>query len=250
VTTRSDLRAFLTWLARAWLHLGWVGLLKLLTSASPEVAITLLMKMIIPEITDEERNHKKSRNRQLLTAGLATVATIHAASNVHSSIAARDARHLAVKEGEISKSEAKKEKNKARLQDAASIGIAALGIKGAISEWKEVKEKREEAKEEREKTERHRQKRAARRAKFAQLQQDGMSNGTYNSSYASSAPNLQSPSANRVQRPNPYVPPQYAEGNHSAGPLYRDDNPYSATGFSPGPPAPTPPGQHPMQQRY
>ena len=43
--------------------------------------------------------------------------------------------------------EARKKKNKARVQDAAAIGIAALGIKGAYSEWKEMKEQRDEAHE-------------------------------------------------------------------------------------------------------
>lgn len=79
-----------------------------------------------------------------MTAGLATVATIHAGHSVYRSIHARDVRHKELKEGKISPEEAQKKKSKAVLQDAASVGIAALGIKGAISEWKEVKEQREE----------------------------------------------------------------------------------------------------------
>lgn len=81
----------------------------------------------------DEKRAKKMKGKQLLTAGLAAVATIHAAHNVYQSIEKRNARHKAVAEGEMSPEEAHKLKVKARLQDAASIGIAALGIKGAVS---------------------------------------------------------------------------------------------------------------------
>ena len=47
----------------------------------------------------------------------------------------------------MSPEEARKLRNKNRLQDAASIGIAALGIKGAISEWREMNEQRLECSE-------------------------------------------------------------------------------------------------------
>ena len=84
------------------------------------------------------------KGKEYLTAGLAAVATIHAAHGVYSSMEARDKRHMEVMKGEISPEEARKKKNKARLQDAAAIGIAALGIKGAYSEWQEVQEHRHE----------------------------------------------------------------------------------------------------------
>lgn len=71
----------------------------------------------------------------MLTAGLAAVATIHAASGVYSSMEAREKRLEAVLKGTLSPEEAKRERNKARLQDAAAIGIAALGIKGAYGKW-------------------------------------------------------------------------------------------------------------------
>jgi hypothetical protein len=87
---------------------------------------------------EDERNVRKAKGKQLLTAGLAAVATIHAAHNVYQSMEKRDARRKAVEEGEMSPEEAKKLKMKAQLQDVASIGIAALGIKGALSEMKEV----------------------------------------------------------------------------------------------------------------
>jgi hypothetical protein len=124
----------------------------------------------------DEKRVKKMKGKQLLTAGLATVATIHAAHNVYQSYEKREARRKAVESGKMSPEEAKKLKSKALLQDAASIGIAALGIKGAVSvslplsilqffqvkiltsfkEWKEMREMRHEYKEfEEEKEERH-----------------------------------------------------------------------------------------------
>ncbi|KAL8931975.1 MAG: hypothetical protein Q9211_006609 [Gyalolechia sp. 1 TL-2023] len=94
--------------------------------------------------SEDDRIRKKMGRKELITAGLASVATIHAAHSVYTSIEARDKRHKLVAEGELSPEEAKRLKNKARLQDAASIGIAALGIKGAVSEWKEMQEQRQE----------------------------------------------------------------------------------------------------------
>ena len=69
---------------------------------------------------------------------------------------ARDKRHHEVATGEMTPEESKKLKNKARLQDAAAIGIAALGIKGAYSEWQEVQENRHElAEQTKERQKRH-----------------------------------------------------------------------------------------------
>ena len=93
------------------------------------------------------------------TAGLAAVATIHAAHSVYSSMEARDKRHEEVMKGEMSPEEARKRKNKARIQDAAAIGIAALGIKGAYSEWQEVQENRQELAEQQEERKKRHEKR-------------------------------------------------------------------------------------------
>lgn len=93
--------------------------------------------------SEDERRTKKMKGKEYLTAGLAAVATIHAAHGLYSSMEARDKRHMDVAKGEISPEEARKKKNKARMQDAAAIGIAALGIKGAYSEWQEVQENRQ-----------------------------------------------------------------------------------------------------------
>ncbi|KAL3428000.1 hypothetical protein PVAG01_01509 [Phlyctema vagabunda] len=112
--------------------------------------------------SDDEKRIKKMKGKQLLTAGLATVATIHAAHNIYQSMEKRDARHKAVQEGEMTPEEARKLKAKATLQDAASVGIAALGIKGAISEIKEANEMRKECKEFNEKKEERHRKRLER----------------------------------------------------------------------------------------
>ena len=97
------------------------------------------------------------RGKQIITTGLAAVATIHAAHNVYQSMEKRTARRKAVKEGKLSEGQANKLKNKALLQDAASVGIAALGIKGAISEIKEAREVQHEMHEWKiQKEERHR----------------------------------------------------------------------------------------------
>ncbi|KAF3043166.1 hypothetical protein E8E12_006483 [Didymella heteroderae] len=97
--------------------------------------------------TDMEEQRKKLRGKELLTAGLATVATIHAAHGVYSSMVASEKRRKLVSEGEMSPEEARKRKSKNMLQDAAAVGIAALGIKSAYSEWKEMNEQRHSVKE-------------------------------------------------------------------------------------------------------
>ncbi|KAI4164086.1 MAG: hypothetical protein LQ342_002322 [Letrouitia transgressa] len=166
--------------------------------------------------SEDERTRKKLGRKELITAGLASVATVHAAHSVYSSIENRKKRQKQVAEGKISPEEARKQKNKARLQDAASVGIAALGIKGAVSEWKEMQEQRHECLEFEEKMkERH-----ERRLRKAEEQEQAR--------YASSEPNL--------------IRPKYAP---SATSSYPDDNPYHT-----GQPLPPPPIGVSNYQRY
>jgi hypothetical protein len=89
-----------------------------------------------------EKRRRHVKGREIITATLATVATIHAAHGVYSSMEAHEKRHKLVAEGEMSLEEARKKQTKAFIQDAAAVGIAALGIKGAFSEWKEMNEQR------------------------------------------------------------------------------------------------------------
>ncbi|CAO1600352.1 hypothetical protein XANCAGTX0491_004046 [Xanthoria calcicola] len=106
--------------------------------------------------SEDERRIKKMKGKEIITASLAAVATIHAAHGLYSSMEARDKRHAEVASGEMSPEEAAKLRRKAHLQDAAAIGIAALGIKGAYSEWQGVKESRQEvANEKNEREKRH-----------------------------------------------------------------------------------------------
>lgn len=111
---------------------------------------------------DEKREKKKMLRKELVTSGLATVATIHAAHNVMKNLEAQKKRHEAVKSGAISKEQERTMQRKADLKNLASIGLAALGIKGAIGEWKEVQEQRKEHKEFNHKCEERHQKRLRR----------------------------------------------------------------------------------------
>lgn len=94
--------------------------------------------------TDEEKKKKKLTRQTLMATGLATVASIHAAHSVHSSMEQHHKRMEMVKEGEMSPEEARRRRIKGNVVDAASIGLAAMGINGALGEWKHVNEKRKE----------------------------------------------------------------------------------------------------------
>ena len=131
--------------------------------------------------TDLENRRKRSRGKELLTAGLATVATIHAAHGVYSSMEASDKRHKLVMEGEMTPEQARKAKSKNMLQDAAAVGIAALGIKSAFSEWKEMNEQRHEVHEIEARRRRHKKQREKRQREQRQYQQQMMlANGPAN----------------------------------------------------------------------
>ena len=194
----------------------------------------------------EEKERKKGTGKQLLTAGLATIATIHAAHSVYQSAEKHDQREKELRKGEITKAEASKQRNRGYLQDAASVGIAALGIKGAMSEWMEAKEHREEHKSEKEKHMRHKAKRAARREKQLML---ARSDQAYQQSgFSGSMPNLSTTDPGYYGQPPPGAAP-YSAGPRM-GPTYHDDNPFAATA-SPLPPSDymqTPPGWNGRQQ--
>ncbi len=198
--------------------------------------------------SEEDRERKKMGHKQLITAGLASVATIHAGQSVYKSIEARQQRAKEVKKGEMSPEEARKRKNKAKLQDAASIGIAALGIKGAYSEWKEMKEQRDEAKEfDLRRAERH----ARREQRAIDAKKYGHLTGYGHDQYHASAPNLST--AGGLPYPQGAVPDGgtysatqsvYYEGGgyygNPAGPHYTDGNPYHTGGVPPPPMGPQP----------
>jgi hypothetical protein len=94
--------------------------------------------------TDDEKKLRNIKRKKWLTAGLAGVATVHAAAKVYSSIEKHDKRIEEVKSGAMSPEEAHKKHRAAQWQDAGAIAIAALGIKGAMSEWNETMEHQKE----------------------------------------------------------------------------------------------------------
>jgi len=155
---------------------------------------------------EDNRKAKKMRGKQILTTGLAAVATIHAAHNVYQSMEKRNARRKAVEQGRLSEEEAKKLKSKALLQDAASVGIAALGIKGAISEMKEARETQHELKEWREEKEKRHQRRLERQIRSRS--ETSYDDRSRTDNWASAAPRRGS---------------RYDDGPH-----YSDGNPYAA----------------------
>lgn len=161
---------------------------------------------------EDAKRAKKMRGKQIITTGLAAVATIHAAHNVYQSMEKRNARHKAVKEGRLSPEEAKKLKSKALLQDAASVGIAALGIKGAISELKEANEMRHEMKEWKEQREERHRKRLERQKRLM----NGNNGDRDDSNYDRRRADSWSPTASQ------------RGGRYDEGPRYTDGNPYSA----------------------
>ncbi|KAK5104241.1 hypothetical protein LTS08_002128 [Lithohypha guttulata] len=191
--------------------------------------------------TDDEQLNNKSRKRLLVSGGLATVATIHAGKSVHDSMEKRQRRKRALKEGTISKEEAQQHKTRDHMQEAASIGLAALGLKGAYSEWKEVKGQMDEDKEQKEKNIRHARKRSARRAKYRMV---GMADGDF----TNSAPTLSDPfyggNGDGHYHPGnqgPYMSganggPSPLSGGYGASnvPHYFDDNPYGSMAYQQG----------------
>lgn len=233
------------------------------------------------EISGEEKDAKKSKKKGLITAGLATVATIHAGHNVYQSLEKREARRKALKEGDISQAQAKREKNKARMQDAASIGIAALGIKGAYSEWQEMREHHKGMKETEERLERHKEKREARRRKAAMMEaerykQSGFAGSLPNLGYTQGAPThyyddnpygAYAPPPHSQAR-DAYAPPPSAAYPPPPGAAYPPppgagytpppphDAPYPGAGYTPPPPqfqpgrAYTPPPPHAQHDQY
>jgi hypothetical protein len=157
--------------------------------------------------TDMEQKRKKMRGKELLTAGLATVATIHAAHGVYSSMVASEKRHKLVMEGEMTPEEARKRKSKNMLQDAAAVGIAALGIKSAFGEWKEMNEKRHEVQE-------LEAKRRKRRKLRERQEREARRGGGYGGGY----------------------PPMNGAYGYPAPTIYADGNPYGGGAGIPPPP--------------
>ncbi|KXJ89215.1 hypothetical protein Micbo1qcDRAFT_166025 [Microdochium bolleyi] len=145
------------------------------------------------------------KGKQILKAGLATVASIHAANGVYNSMKARNTRHKAVKSGHLDPLEAKKLKSKAILQDTAAVGIALLSIKGVVGEIKETREKTHECHEFLTEKQRRHEKRMER---LRQANEHDEPRSRADDWYSSASP--------RADR-------------YDEGPRYTDGNPYSAS---------------------
>jgi len=163
------------------------------------------------EISDERKKRKKMQRDMLLTSGLATVATIHAAHGLYSGVQKRKKRLKQLEGGEITPEEARKARVKANALDAVSVGLAALGVKGAYKEWKEVNEKRKE--------ERHFRRACAKRA-FKRQTMRSRSQGYGNSSSQS-------------HRWPDEIEYNDSIGSGYGGASYRDGDPYGATTEAP-----------------
>ena len=97
--------------------------------------------------SEDERRARKLRYTVPLSAGLAAVASIHAANGIRKSLEDRDKRVEQRLRGEISKEQSKKLEKRGYIQDAATVALAALAIKGVHSSWQDVTEHTKEYKE-------------------------------------------------------------------------------------------------------
>ncbi|TQS32381.1 hypothetical protein Golomagni_07301, partial [Golovinomyces magnicellulatus] len=134
----------------------------------------------------------------------------------YQSVEKRNARQRAVKEGRLTEGEAKKLKTKAIMQDAASVGIAALGIKGAIEEMKEAKHLNHECKE----FQTQKERRHERRIERMERRKNKTDSGSHQRSDSWSTPS-------RIRYDDDW--------DHRPSPRYYDDGVYSV-----GPPLPPP----------
>ncbi|KAE8348288.1 hypothetical protein BDV28DRAFT_164671 [Aspergillus coremiiformis] len=123
--------------------------------------------------TDEEHQHKRLTRKTLLATGLATIATIHAAHEIHESMGKHKKRVKMVKEGDMSPEKARKLRMKNNIVDAANVGLATLGIKGAVDEWRHVDNMRRERKDFRKECNSKRERRRSRAQSYGALPSRG-----------------------------------------------------------------------------
>ncbi|KAL4952351.1 hypothetical protein BDW69DRAFT_167871 [Aspergillus filifer] len=94
--------------------------------------------------TDDRKKLKKLNRETLWATTLAAAASVHAAHSLTENMEQHKERSKKLKEGEISREEARRQKRKNQFSDAASLGVAALSIKSAVAEWQHLNEKRHE----------------------------------------------------------------------------------------------------------
>ncbi|KAI9376734.1 hypothetical protein BJX61DRAFT_538436 [Aspergillus egyptiacus] len=94
--------------------------------------------------TDERKKLKKLNRETLWATSIAAAATVHMAKSLAEDFEKHKHRAKLLKEGEISPEEARRLHLKNQLSDVASVGVAALSIRSAVSEWKHFNQKRRE----------------------------------------------------------------------------------------------------------
>lgn len=98
--------------------------------------------------SEDERERKKLRNREIIYTSLAAATTVAAANNIYQSTKAQQARRRALRNGTMHPAEAMLAKNKALVLDLLGVGVAAIGVNNAVNGWKKLqdeKQAREEA---------------------------------------------------------------------------------------------------------
>jgi hypothetical protein len=115
--------------------------------------------------TDEEGTRKELRKGALWATGFATLATVHTVHNISNKMKKHKTHDRKLRQGKISLEEVDKERVKHYLEDAASIGLSALAIKGAISEWQEAANSVRETRSFHHKSKQRAKQRAERRAR-------------------------------------------------------------------------------------
>ncbi len=93
---------------------------------------------------DDSKKLKKLNKETLWATGIAAAATIHAAHSLTENMEKHKERSKQLKEGEISKEQARHRRRKNQLSDVASVGVAALSIQSAVQDWRHFDAKRRE----------------------------------------------------------------------------------------------------------
>lgn len=115
--------------------------------------------------TDEEGTRKELRKGALWATGFATLATVHTFHSISNKMKRHKTDDRKLRKGKISPEEVDKERVKHYLHDAASIGLSAFAIKGAISEWQEAANSVRETRSFHHKSKQRAKQRAERRAR-------------------------------------------------------------------------------------
>ena len=87
------------------------------------------------ESANELKERAKRRKNTMLTAGLASVATVAAGNNIYQNTKAYHARKNALRDGEMCSHEFEKLKTKGNLMNLFSLGVVAVGLNNVRMGW-------------------------------------------------------------------------------------------------------------------